>query len=236
MAETDKMCESHAEAKAFFYCMNPDCRKFICAQCVTTAHKDHNTFYCKAVDEAARGKIIAELEKAGNKKAKALETTEMIIGDTHASLRSELEDVVFNSKYITILRQKLKDYENHIQDLNEKNKNLQKDNKEMTRVSNVETKKLTEDLQSKIDELASCRKKIDEQTEEHKNMIQKMRDEGKKELIDLREVHRLEEETWRKNKDVVELENKELTKFRDSKLKIENEIKQLKDDKESLIK
>ena len=223
------MCDVHVEAKASFFCMTPGCMKFICALCVATTHKDHASYFSRFVDETAKTKITAELDKTSKKKAKNLETTEKLLGDQHSSVKGELEDIVFNSKYITLLRQKMKEYEKHNMDLTEQNKKLMAEKKKMWNDSMDESGKYQKEAKEKGEHLAELNRKLLEETKKHESIIQQMKEEREKDMRDLKEMHRIEQEDWSKARTELDDELKSLKEYRDHKGKREAELQDCKD-------
>jgi hypothetical protein len=240
MAEHERKCGLHPESKAFYCCMTPECTSkggFICAQCVISgSHKDHKVFYCRDVDEEAKTKITAELEKASKKKAKTLETTELLMEDPHVALKGDLEDIVFNSKYITMVRQKLKDYEQHIQDLNKQNKELMNERKkykdESMVMTEVQKKELT-DAKGRVGKLETDTKASKDAMETE---IAKLKERAELNIKANNEKYNERESILVNKYREMELQNKEFLKFKDNKDQIEKELKELRSKNEELKK
>eukprot|EP01022_Parablepharisma_sp_SALTPOND_P018553 TRINITY_DN3044_c0_g1_i1.p6 TRINITY_DN3044_c0_g1~~TRINITY_DN3044_c0_g1_i1.p6 ORF type:complete len:449 (+),score=95.49 TRINITY_DN3044_c0_g1_i1:101-1348(+) len=236
MEQGEHMCEVHVESKASFYCTTPGCEKFICAQCVATAHKDHSTYFTRFVSESAKGKIISELEKVSKKKAKNLETTEKLLSGPPTSIKGELEDIVFNSKYITLLRQKMKEYEKHNLDLTELNKQLMGEKKKMWEDSMKESGKYQQEVKEKMEHVAELQKKLTDETKRFEGQIQTLKEEREKDMLDLKEMHRIELEGLVKEKRELEEELKNLKEYKEHKVRKEIELKECKDQIERLKK
>ncbi len=228
------MCDAHVEAKASFYCMTPGCMKFVCAQCVATTHKDHASYFARFVDEAAKGRITTELEKATKKKAVNLETTEKMLGDEHATVKDELEDIVFNSNYIRLLRQKMKEYEKHNQELTESNRQFMAEKKKVWEDTMKESGKYQQESREKMEHVAELQKKLAEESKRLDMTVQVMKEEKEKDLRDLKEMHRIEQEEWNKTKVELEEENKSLKEYKEHKAKREAELQECKDQIERL--
>jgi len=236
MEQGENMCSTHVESKATFFCSSPSCNKFICAQCVCSTHKDHLTYFVRFVNESARANIAEELENASKKKAKNLETIEKHMGDPKGNVKAELEDIVFNSQYITLLRAKLKEYEKHHQELVEKNKKIAEDSKKNKEESMKESGNYQKELKSSNQQIAELKKQIADDTKKFEFELQKERSEREKDMSDLKSMHRIEMDTLAKEKRELEEELKSLKEYKEHKQKKEEELRQCKDNMDKMRK
>ncbi len=236
MEQGEHMCEVHVESKASFYCTTPGCSKFICAQCVATTHKDHATYFSKFVDESAKAKIVSELDKVNKKKAKNLEKTEKMLSGPTTSIKADIEDIMFNSQYITLLRQKMKEYEKHNAELTRQNKELREESKKVKEESIRASGKYEQEMTAKIQHVAELQKKLDDETERFRNEIERLNEGREKDMKDLKEMHRIELEETLKEKRSLEDELKGLKEYKEDKAQKELELREYRNKIEGLKK
>jgi len=232
----DNVCEVHVESKAFFYCVKPECKKFICMQCVSTIHKDHAVYVTRFVNDSSKTKILAEFDEASRKKAKNVDTTEKLLSGSDTVIKSELEEIVFNSKYTTLLRQKVKEYEKRNAELIESNKQLT-EVADKKKIESMDTqKKFDKEMEGMKKELNDLQKKYAEDTKKLNEVIKALEDSNEKKIIELNEEHRSALEKLSSEKVKIERQLNELNDYKLHKAKIEQELAQCKKDIDTMEK
>ena len=220
----ENICEVHVESKAFFFCIKPECKKFICIQCATSVHKDHPIYVTKFVNDTAKENLMEEFKKATSKVDKNLATTEKMLSGK-GPLKTELEEIVFHSKYTTLLRQKVKEYEKHNAELIEANKKLN-ELSDKNHLDSMDTqKKFYREIKLKNEELAELQKKYTEDTNRLNEEIQTRTEENDKKIMDLNDEHKNELEKLNKEKVDLESQLKILNDYKTDKAKKEAELR-----------
>eukprot|EP00826_Nyctotherus_ovalis_P036940 TRINITY_DN3324_c0_g1_i12.p1 TRINITY_DN3324_c0_g1~~TRINITY_DN3324_c0_g1_i12.p1 ORF type:complete len:452 (-),score=152.21 TRINITY_DN3324_c0_g1_i12:528-1838(-) len=226
----ENVCEVHVESKAFFYCTKPECKKFVCMQCVSTAHKDHPVYVTRFVNDSSKAKIIADFDEASRKKAKNLDTTEKLLSGSGTAIKSELEEIVFNSKYTTLLRQKVKEYEKRNAELIELNKQLTQVADKKKIESMDAQKKFDREMEAIKKEFNDLQKKYSDDTKKLRNDIKTIENNNEKKIIELNDEHREVLEKLTNEKAEVERQLNELNEYKQHKAKMEQELAQCKRD------
>lgn len=229
-----KMCDVHNDFKESFFCKEENCKKFICAKCLSSEHKDHKTFLVRFVDETAKQAILNELENATKKKAKHIDVATKMLSEPKAVIKGELEDIMFNSKYITQLRLKLKEYEKHNEELKKRNEEFMKEKSKITEDTRKETGEYQNKETDNAKTIARLQKELTEEKKKLEETISKMNADAEKKAEELKKTHEGEIKELKRKLGEVEEDYKTLNRFKQEKEKHERELQDCKDQNERL--